>query len=798
MKFVSVKGDSPKVDFETAILNGFAPDGGLYVPEQLPKISLETLQTWKSLSYRELVFEITSLFIPEKIIPTPDLKQIIKTAYDTFEKEETIPLHPLKNKPNTYIMELFYGPTLSFKDVGLAFLVNVVNYFLQRKDEKQTVVVATTGDTGPAAAYYAAGKSNLDAWTLYPKGMITPEQERQMTTLPHPNIHPVGVWNCPEGGDDLDAVIKQLYAHKAFKEKLHLTSVNSINWGRIMVQSVHYFYGYLQLAEELGEPIHFCVPSGGFGNLCAGSLARLMGLPVEFLVIGNNKNACLHRIFSSGEFSKAPIHETASSAIDILIPLNFWRYLYFATDKNPAQMKEWISTFEQTGMLQFDEATYQAYAKGFLSTSISDEETLETIKTLYESEDYLLDPHSAVAVCTANKLADKLGDGKILCLATAHPAKFPDIIKKALHCEDLPEQARHHSIELAKRRCEKVYLCEQEHLEEALMHAMESNWDFNNETEYNNTMQYTTLAENSINNIFEQYEIGEVVEYEAMGGGSENTNYYIKTEQEAYVLTICEQKSEAEALNLAQLLAHLNEHGFETSQVVPTKAGVQTAQFEEKPILLKTFINGGITPNFSNVQMETIGKHLANLHQIAAPEFVPQQLGYGVGEFAKIQTHAPDSKFCQWLMKTQSYIEEHLHEDLPKALIHSDLFYNNIITDPDTGQLTIMDFEEAAYYYRVYDIGMTLVGTCTFGTKLRLRKARYFLKGYQQHTPLSDAEKNALQAFTVYAATATAFWRYMQFNIVRPNEENKYRYKEMQATAMNIMEISAEDFQAIL
>jgi len=439
MQFVSVKGDSPKVNFEEAILNGFAPDGGLYVPDTLPQIPLETLRSWRNLSYPELVFEITSLFIPETIIPPNDLREIIKTAYDTFEKEDIIPLHPLKIKRHTYIMELFYGPTLSFKDVGLAFLVNTVNYFLQRKGEKQTVVVATTGDTGPAAAYYAAGKSNLEAWTLYPKGMITPEQERQMTTL-------------PEGGDDLDAVIKQLFANKTFKEKLNLSSVNSINWGRIMVQTVHYFYGYLQLADGVGEPIHFCVPSGGFGNLCAGSLARLMGLPIDFLVVGNNKNACLHRIFSEGKFSKAPIHETASSAIDILIPLNFWRYLYFVTGKNPTQMKAWINTFEQTGSLQFDEKTYQTYASGFLSTSISDEETLQTIKEIYQAENYLLDPHSAVAVCTANKLVNNLGDKKLVCLATAHPAKFPEIIKKALHTDELPEQARHHSIELAKRR----------------------------------------------------------------------------------------------------------------------------------------------------------------------------------------------------------------------------------------------------------------------------------------------------------------------------------------------------------
>lgn len=478
MQYSSNKGTAPKVTFEDAVLNGYAPDGGLYVPERLPKISLATLTKWKHLSYTELVFEITSLFIDKEIIPPQDLQQIIQTAYGTFDKEDIIPIHPLSTQKNRYVMELFHGPTLSFKDVGMAFLVNTVNYFLQKRGEKQTVVVATTGDTGPAAAYYTAGKSNLEAWTLYPKGLVTPEQERQMTTLPHPNIHAVGVLNCPEGGDDLDAVISKMYNTPAFKKKLNLTSVNSLNWGRIMVQMVHYFYGYLQVADTVGEPVHFCVPSGGFGNLCGGSLARLMGLPIGFLIAANNKNACLHRIFTEGKFSKAPIHETVSSAIDILVPINFWRYLYFAIGEQSKKIKAWMQAFEETGTVQFDQHTFQSYATGYLSLSNSDEDTLSTIKELYEAENYLLDPHSAVAVCTAKRLADKLGTIKTICLATAHPCKFSKTIKQALQTDTLPTQAQHPSIELAKRRCEKVYLCEQEHLEEALMTAMEANWDF--------------------------------------------------------------------------------------------------------------------------------------------------------------------------------------------------------------------------------------------------------------------------------------------------------------------------------
>ncbi len=477
LQYVSNKGGSPPVDFETAILDGYAPDGGLYVPSQMPKVSKEQLAAWKDLSFVELAFEILSLFIDRSIISETELKQLLQDAYAPFEKEEVIPLHRLSSKKDTYVMELFYGPTLSFKDVGLAFLVNLVNFFLQRKNERLTLMVATTGDTGPATAYFTAGKSNLDAWVLYPKGLITEEQERQMTTLPHSNIHPVGVSNCPDGGDDLDVIISSYYADARFKEKLKLSSVNSINWGRIMMQTVHYFYGYFQMTDTIGERVHMAVPSGGFGNLCAGALAREMGLPITTLIAANNKNACLHRIFSKGFFSKEAIHATASSAIDILIPINFWRYLYFACGRKPELIKKHWDEFEQTGNTRFDDQTFKNYAEGFRSHSASDEETYKTIRQIYEAEGYLLDPHAAVAVSALETFRSELGDGKMICLATAHPAKFPDIVKAVLKKHNLPEQATHTSIEKAKKAQEKMYHFEHVDAKEALYQTMETHWD---------------------------------------------------------------------------------------------------------------------------------------------------------------------------------------------------------------------------------------------------------------------------------------------------------------------------------
>lgn len=308
---------------------------------------------------------------------------------------------------------------------------------------------------------------------------------------------------------------------------------------------------------------------------------------------------------------------------------------------------------------------------------------------------------------------------------------------------------------------------------------------------------YTILNDAAIKIIFDQYEIGEILEYKILSGGSENTNYRIKSSEGQYVLTICEQKTEDEANNLARLLLHLNSHGFATSGIVENKKGTWLAHFKDKPLLLKTYIKGIITPHFSNQQMETLGSDLAALHNIPAPEFVPESLGYGIEQFTQVEVHAPDTSFCKWLKETTAYIRSFLQDDLPRTLIHSDLFYNNVITNPETGQVTIMDLEEAAFYYRIYDIGMTLVGTCTFNEELHLGKSEHLLKAYQHKNPLTENEKKALQAFTVYAATATAFWRYMNFNFVRPNEAKKDSYKEMQGIAMQVMEIPVEDFLSI-
>lgn len=478
MRYISNKGGDESVDFETAILNGFAGNGGLYVPESLPTVSTKQLKEWSSYSYKELAFEILSLFINRATLSADELRTILNQAYSEFEAPEIIPLYPLKSREGVYMMELFHGPTLSFKDIGLAFLVNLVDFFLERKGERLSLIVATTGDTGPATAYFSAGKASIDAWVLYPESLITQEQARQITTLNSPNVHAVAVSDCPDGGDDLDVVIASLFANTSFKNAVNLSSVNSINWGRMVMQTVHYFYAYLQLAQAPGERISYSVPSGAFGNLCAGTIAREMGLPVEQFIVANNSNACLHRIFSQGEFTKQPIIETVSSAIDILIPYNFWRCLYFMLDADTQKIASWISEFERTGKVSFDEPSYVKIQAGFVSSSVSDQQTLNIIKEVFDAEQYLLDPHSAVSLVAADEHRRANDTQKTVCLATAHPAKFPavypDIIINQAGDRKLRVSITHPSIEKAKSLSETILRVDLPRLEETLIKQMQS------------------------------------------------------------------------------------------------------------------------------------------------------------------------------------------------------------------------------------------------------------------------------------------------------------------------------------
>jgi len=475
INYVSTRGAIAPVAFDEVVLSGFAQDGGLFVPETIPRISKEQFQQWSTLSFTDLAFELLSLFIPRSIIPATDLKDLVDKSYSSFDSADVIDMVPIADQDRIVVMELFHGPTLSFKDVAMGFLINVLDYLLKQRGEHLSIVLATTGDTGPAAAWASAGKSTLDCWPLFPRGMITEEQERQMTTLNARNVHPVGVENCTNGGDDLDFVVAKLFEDRKLKAKLNLSSVNSINWCRVMVQSVHYFYGYYRAVEKLGDEIVFSVPSGAFGNLFGGYLARSMGLPVNKFICANNANSALHTVLSSGVFARKDLVQTMSSAIDIVVPYNFWRYLYFSTGCDSEKLIAWMDEFQNNGLVKFDSQTLTAIQNGFTSISVSDTETRTTIKHTYEKNGgYLLDPHSAVAVSAAVALKDTLpNQSVIVCLATAHPAKFPEITRACLGPDiELPECSRHPSLLRASKVCQQLRLCDLENLEFALVEAM--------------------------------------------------------------------------------------------------------------------------------------------------------------------------------------------------------------------------------------------------------------------------------------------------------------------------------------
>ena len=477
LNYVSTRGGSSPVDFETAVLKGFADDGGMFVPGKIPRISADQLQVWSSLSFEALAFEILSLYIDRTIIPASDLKILIERSLQPFTHPDIIPVIPLGQDTRQFVMELFHGPTLSFKDVAMGFLINTMDYFLDRRGEKVSLLIATTGDTGPAAAYASCNKKTIDCWVLYPRGFISHEQERQMTTLDVPNVHAVSVENCPDGGDDLDLVIARMFEDKALVEKLQLSSVNSINWCRVMFQAIHYFYGYLKVMDKPGDKIAFSVPTGAFGNLFAGYLAREMGLPVASFMCANNRNATIHRILETCRFERKSLEQTPSSAIDIALPYNYWRFLYFVSGQNGQMVRHWMDEYQKKGFIVFDDPMMEKIKQGFFSAAISDETTLTTISDTYQEFDgYLLDPHGAVAVAAADKLASTLDPAvKIISLLTAHPAKFPDITRRALNLSGaLPGSGIHESIEKVKDRFQQINSCDCPQLKAALIHGMAS------------------------------------------------------------------------------------------------------------------------------------------------------------------------------------------------------------------------------------------------------------------------------------------------------------------------------------
>ena len=447
MKYISTRGAAPALGFEDVVLTGLASDGGLYVPETLPEFDPEEIASWAGLGYRDLAFKVIAPFVAGAI-PDTDLKRIIDVSYGTFRHSAIAPL--VQTGHNEWVLELFQGPTLAFKDFALQFLGHLLDYILAKRQQKVVVLGATSGDTGSAAIEGCRRCQNVDIFILHPYQRVSEVQRRQMTTVLEANVHNIALRG---NFDDCQNLVKASFADQSFLPAgRQLVAVNSINWARIMAQIVYYFYAALALGAP-HRKVSFSVPTGNFGDIFAGYLAQRMGLPIDQLVIATNSNDILHRCISRNDHSKKPLEHSLSPSMDIMVSSNFERMLFDLYDRDGAEIQRLMTRFKETGELPLAPEALRRAQNLFSSYRLSDAETLAVIGELFETTEYLLDPHTAIGVQAARK-THRRNDIPMICLATAHPAKFPEAVKKAGQAEDpaLP----HHMGDLFERaeRCQ--------------------------------------------------------------------------------------------------------------------------------------------------------------------------------------------------------------------------------------------------------------------------------------------------------------------------------------------------------
>lgn len=418
MKYISTRGGISPISFKDAVMMGLATDGGLILPETIPHIDQQVLASWSSLPYRELAFKIISLFCDD--IPAADLQEIINRSYDSFNHPD---ITPTIKKGDVHILELFHGPTLAFKDVALQLLGNLFEYLLKERGQKMNIVGATSGDTGSAAIYGVRGKENIAIFILHPHGKTSPVQALQMTTVLDDNVHNIAARGT---FDDCQNIVKALFNDLNFKEKHALGAVNSINWARVLAQVVYYFHAYFRVTQSIGDQVIFSVPTGNFGDIFAGYVAKCMGLPINRLLLATNENNILSRFVRNGDYSLGEVHPTLSPSMDIQVASNFERYLYFLFEQDSSKVKTVFADFAQSGRMIFSPEELSKVTGEFLSQSVNRQETLDTIASFYRETGYILDPHTAVGVKAA--LDHRSLGLPLICLATAHPAKFDEAV----------------------------------------------------------------------------------------------------------------------------------------------------------------------------------------------------------------------------------------------------------------------------------------------------------------------------------------------------------------------------------
>ena len=446
MKYISTRGGGVAQTFEQVLLTGLAPDGGLYVPADLPHFSQEEIASWKDLSYPELALKIVSPFVGDEI-PAEALRKIIIDSYAEFDHPEVAPLSKLAE--NEYILELYHGPTLAFKDFALQVLGRLLDYVLLKNNKRVVILGATSGDTGSAALEGCRHSKQVDIFILHPYQRVSEVQRRQMTTVVGDNVFNLAV----EGNfDDCQGIVKAAFADQSFlPEESQLVAVNSINWSRIMMQFVYYFSSALKLGAP-DKAVSFSVPTGNFGDIYAGYLAKRLGLPIKQLVVATNSNDILHRFISANEYSTADLQHTFSPSMDILVSSNFERYLFELFDRDAEQLSGFMSKLGGQSQQVSDEK-WQELRACFSSSRVDDALTCETIAKVFKDSGKLVDPHTAVGIRAARDCnADSATP--MITLSTAHPAKFSDAISEAgldtpelpTHLADLFEKEEHYSV----------------------------------------------------------------------------------------------------------------------------------------------------------------------------------------------------------------------------------------------------------------------------------------------------------------------------------------------------------------
>ena len=445
LQYISTRGDAPVLDFDDVLLAGLASDGGLYLPESWPKFDTADIREMRDLNYAELVVRVMTPFLGRRIAPDV-FAGIVEETFKEFLHSAVAPLKQLET--DLWLMELFHGPTLSFKDYPMQLIGRLFDYVLAQKGERVTIVGATSGDTGSAAIEACRGRKSIDCFILYPHGRVSEVQRRQMTTVGASNVYCVAV----EGTfDDCQDLVKAMFADTAFRQNAQLAAVNSINWARVAAQIVYYFHAALSVGAP-DRPVSFSVPTGNFGNVFAAYAAKTCGLPVDQLIIGTNRNDILTRFFATGELSIGEVSQTISPSMDIQVSSNFERFLFDLYGRDGVSLTKAMAAFRREGKLALGEHQHKRAVDLISAHRLDDQETMAEMARTLQVSGELIDPHTAIGVAAAREC--RRGATPVIAQAVAHPAKFPDAVERAtgirpqlpINLGDLFEREEHFTV----------------------------------------------------------------------------------------------------------------------------------------------------------------------------------------------------------------------------------------------------------------------------------------------------------------------------------------------------------------